>query len=120
LRLRDWPAATRELRTAVRLDPTNLQAAQSLALVLKRSGDEDAAAAARGRVERLRALAALLEQARPPDGLKDRTLARRLGGACEAVGQVAEARGWYLLAIELDPLDAGAQRALFRLGGGTP
>ncbi len=40
----------------------------------------------------------------------------QLGRACEAAGLFDEARGWYLLAIGRDPLDAESQQALRRLG----
>jgi hypothetical protein len=44
----------------------------------------------------------------------------RLGRACEAAGLVDEARGWFMLAIGRDPLDAQAQQALNRLRPSPP
>ena len=38
-----------------------------------------------------------------------------LGKSCEDAGLLDEARGWYTLAITMNPLDADAQRALARL-----
>ena len=40
---------------------------------------------------------------------------RALGAACEAVRRLPEARAWYNLAVQTDPLDAAAQKALYRL-----
>lgn len=42
-------------------------------------------------------------------------LMRKLGAGCEGLGQEGEARTWYRLALEADPLDREAQSALFRL-----
>lgn len=46
---------------------------------------------------------------------RDGPLLRDLGAACEALKYRAEARAWYNLAITLDPLDARAQAACYRL-----
>jgi tetratricopeptide (TPR) repeat protein len=115
MRRKDWPTAVTSLRRAVSLDPFSLQSAQSLALALRQTGQAGEAASFGDAAERLRRLAGLLEMARPPRGHLDRTLPARIGAACEAVGQVAEARGWYGLAIQIDPLDARSQRGLFRV-----
>jgi tetratricopeptide (TPR) repeat protein len=115
VRRNDLPEAARQFRIAARLDPTNLEVAQALALTLNRQGQGDEAIQARAWTERLRTLAGLLERAHGKTGRADRTLPRQLGDACAAIGQYAEARGWYRMAIDLDPLDAEAQRALYRL-----
>lgn len=117
MRRDDWPAAVRELTQAMQADPAGLQAAQSLALALKHCGKSAEAETVQERAARLRALGALLPSAHPPEALKDRTIARRMGQACEAAGLNAVARSWYRLAIEFDPLDAASQKAVFRLGG---
>ncbi len=107
--------AAEQFRIAVVLEPTDLESVQGLALALKLAGDAAGAESAGRRAERLRALARLLEQSRTAGGTEARDLAGQLGAACEAVGLVDEARGWYRLAISLDPLDSEAQQALFRL-----
>ena len=40
---------------------------------------------------------------------------RALGAACEAVRRLPEARAWYNLAVQTNPLDEAAQKALYRL-----
>ena len=45
---------------------------------------------------------------------------RQLGAACAASNRKGEARAWYKLAIDLDPLDADSQQALFRLTDPDP
>jgi hypothetical protein len=42
-------------------------------------------------------------------------LLRALGAACEKIHRLPEARAWYRLAIDANPLDTEAQKALFRL-----
>ena len=111
----DPSTAARELRIAVQLEPTNREAVQRLALALQLSGKAGEAAVNLRQAERLRTLADLLEQAHDPKRSRDRTLPRRLGDACAAVGYLAEARGWYRIAIGHDPLDADVQAALYRL-----
>jgi tetratricopeptide (TPR) repeat protein len=115
MRSGDPSGAAEQFRIAVALEPTDLESVQGLALALKLAGDADGAESAGRRAERLRALARLLEQSRTAGGNEARDLAGQLGAACEAVGLVDEARGWYRLAISLDPLDSEAQQALFRL-----
>jgi tetratricopeptide (TPR) repeat protein len=111
----DLAEAARQYGIAARLDPTRLEAAQGLALALGRLGRTEEAAEALDRAKRLRALSALLDRAHGSDGRKDRTLPRQLGAACEAIGRLAEAKAWYQIAVNLDPLDDQAQQALFRL-----
>lgn len=116
MRSGDPSGAARHFRAAVALGPTDLESVQGLSLALKLSGDAEGAESIGRRAERLRELASLLEKVRGSEGAVDRSLPGRLGAACEAVGLTAEARGWYRLAIGIDPLDSEAQQALFRLG----
>jgi hypothetical protein len=46
---------------------------------------------------------------------RDPSLMRDLGTACETLGLSAEARAWYHLALDRDPLDRVTQVALYRL-----
>ena len=50
---------------------------------------------------------------------RDVELFRKLGEACASDGRPDEARAWLALALAHDPLDAEAQRALFRLRAGA-
>jgi hypothetical protein len=61
----------------------------------------------------------LLERARNPGANRDAALIRQLGEACASDGRQDEARAWLAVALALDPLDAEAQRALFRLRSGS-
>jgi hypothetical protein len=50
----------------------------------------------------------------------DPALVLALGSACEKAHLYPVARAWYNLAVERDPLDPDAQKALFRLKGSPP
>jgi tetratricopeptide (TPR) repeat protein len=111
----DSTRAGREFRLALRLDPTNLEALQGLALVLMQEGRGNEAAGYLKAIEHWRSLRALLEKPKDgPDALKEGVI-RQLAGTCEALGRNAEARAWYQLALGLDPLDQQVQQALYRL-----
>ena len=56
----------------------------------------------------------LINRVRRPDAENQATDRHSASQTCEAAGLQLEARGWYLLAIERDLLDAAAQRALLR------
>jgi hypothetical protein len=45
----------------------------------------------------------------------DLKLFSKLGGICESLSRLEEARIWYQLAIERDPLDTQSQQALSRV-----
>ena len=57
----------------------------------------------------------LLSRVRRPDRENQASDLTQFGRACEAAGLLDEARGWYLLAIGRDPLNAEAQQGLRRL-----
>lgn len=61
-------------------------------------------------------LASLIQKAAVEANRKDLGLIRNLGAACAAAGRTAEARAWYNIAIERDPLDTKSHQALARLG----
>lgn len=115
VRDRDPAAAVAAYQIAVELAPTNREGLQGLALALTLAGDEQSAAEYTRRAGALREVADLLDRVRALDGQVDRALPARLGAACEAAGQRDEARAWYRLAVTLNPLDADAQQALYRL-----
>ncbi len=112
--------AAGQFRVALRLDPTNREALQGLALVLQQSGDAEAAAPIQKQGERWRHLTGLLQKSKTFDMRDDKTLLTQLAEACETLERKAEARAWYHLALRLDPLDQEVQRALYRLRDGVP
>ncbi len=97
-------------RAALRREPDDHDALQGLGSALRASGDPQAAA--------------LLNEARQYDEFKrtlqgaintihtDPRLFTKLGEQCQAIHRTAQARVWYELAIERDPLDSQAQRGL--------
>jgi tetratricopeptide (TPR) repeat protein len=111
----DPTAAARQFRIALRLDPANPQAIHGLPLVLKQLGDEKGAAAAQKQVEQWRNLANLLQRTKIADLRNDKDALAQLGEACAVLGQNAEARAWYRLALNLDPLDEAIQKSLYRV-----
>jgi tetratricopeptide (TPR) repeat protein len=119
---RDGAAAIEHFRSALRADLADRDVLHGLGLALRLTGAAEAAATYLRAAEdhdRLRRL--LLEATTRNDpatlgqGSQGPTFTA-LGRACEAAGYLAEARGWYLLAIARDPLDDEAQRGLGRLG----
>ncbi len=120
VRLNDPAAAARQFRLALKSDPANREALQGLALVLKALGQSDQAAAYQAEIERWRTLTTRLETAREPGSRRDPGRIRGVAAACEDLGRWAEARAWYRLALEIDPLDAAAQQALYRLRDRSP
>jgi tetratricopeptide (TPR) repeat protein len=112
---RDFAAAADFYRTAVGLDPDDIGGLSGLSRALHLLGDNTAAQALVDRVNRCEQLGKLIEQAGAPATSLDPNLPRLLGAACAAVDRLAEAKGWYQLAIARDPLDTEAQQALFRL-----
>jgi hypothetical protein len=58
----------------------------------------------------------LINQVRKPSQENQAPDLTQLGRTCEAASLLDEARGWYVLAISRDPLDAEAQQSLRRLG----
>ncbi len=112
---RDGPLAVTQFRASVRAEPDNRDGLIGLGQALTLSGDPIAAAPYLARARDLDAIGALIQRASTSAGRNDRTLARALGAACEKAGLFPEAVAWYHLAIDADPFDASAQKALFRL-----
>jgi Tfp pilus assembly protein PilF len=108
-------AAARQFRLALRIDPANRTALEGLSIVLKQLGDKQAAAPIQKLAEQWRHLTSLLQKSKTFDLRHDKTLITQLAEACESLGQEPEARAWYRLALDLDPLDQKIQRALYRL-----
>lgn len=106
--------AARQYGIAIRLDSNSREAAEGLAIALAQLGDKGTGAAQK-RAARWRRLTSLLQEAHVHNIRRDRGLLRRLGEACESLGQFPEARAWYQLALALDPLDPEIQGALYRV-----
>jgi tetratricopeptide (TPR) repeat protein len=116
---RDGPGALKAYRLAYQADPDHRDSVFGLAQALDMTGD---AASAKPLFELARkhdALNTLVQRVAAPEGRNDPTIRRSLGAACETIGRIPEARAWYQLAIEANPLDDESQKALFRLKPGA-
>jgi predicted Zn-dependent protease len=117
---RDGPSAVKHFRAAYAVEPDDRDTVFGLGQALVMVGDEAAAAPFLAAARDLDALGSLVQRASAPSGRKDPRLLRALGAACEKVQRFPEARAWYNLAIDLEPLDSEAQKALSRLKGREP
>jgi tetratricopeptide (TPR) repeat protein len=113
--MNDPSTADRQFRIALRLDPNNHQALEGLSLVLKQRGDPPAAASIQKQADQWRHLRSLLQKSKTFDIRTDKSLLIQIGEACEALGQIPEARAWYRLALAEDPLDPAVQKSLYRV-----
>jgi tetratricopeptide (TPR) repeat protein len=111
----DAPAAVRHFRAAYGALPDDRDTVFGLGSALALSGDRAAAAPYLRDSKAYDTLGALLNRAADPANRNDAALLRALGAACEAVHRLPEARAWYNLAVQTNPLDDAAQQALYRL-----
>jgi tetratricopeptide (TPR) repeat protein len=116
LRRHQIDAAIAHFKEALSAEPYDRVSPMHLAQALKLKGDLAAAQAHLERIEKLNKIYNLVIRVRSPKHENKVTDLAELGEACEAAGLADEARGWFTLAIAIDPLDADAQRALGRLG----
>jgi predicted Zn-dependent protease len=113
LRAGDASRAATRFRAALRSDPEDRDAIRGLGQALRALGEPEA--------ERLLQRAAHYDQLRRTiqDSVSslrtDPKLFYKLGELCASIDHPVEARVWYHLAIESDPLDTQAQQALTRL-----
>jgi Flp pilus assembly protein TadD len=114
VRSKDPATAAREFHIALRLDPTCREAIEGLSAVLKQLGDREGADSAQRQAELWRRLTSLLQKAHVQH-IRDKALFTELGETCEALGQFPEARAWYRLALDQDPLDPAIQKSLYRV-----
>lgn len=114
---RDGPAALEAYKRAYRADPDHRDSVLGLAQALEMTGDSAAAKPLFELARKHDALNTLVQRISAPAGRNDPTIRRALGAACEAIGRIPEARTWYQLAIEENPLDDESQKALYRLQG---
>jgi tetratricopeptide (TPR) repeat protein len=112
--LKDPAAAARQFRIALRLDPTCREALEGLSAMLKQLGDREGADSAQRQADLWRRLTSLLQKAHVHH-IRDKALFTQLGETCEALGQFPEARAWYRLALDQDPLDPDVQKSLYRV-----
>jgi tetratricopeptide (TPR) repeat protein len=113
LHANDLRRAADAFRAALLLDPADRDAIDGLSIALRRLGDPQA--------EELRQ--AVSHHDRLKRTIKDsvntlstdRKIFDKLGQICESMNLRKQARVWYRLAIDRDPLDAEAQQALARL-----
>jgi tetratricopeptide (TPR) repeat protein len=111
----DLTAAIRYFNAALTEEPYDRISVSELGKALVLAGDKSAAESYLTRARRLDTVYTLLSRVRQPDRENQASDLTQFGGACESAGLIDEARGWYLLAIERDPLNAEAQQALQRL-----
>jgi tetratricopeptide (TPR) repeat protein len=111
---RDGPAAVRHFRAAYAAEPDDRDTVFGLGTALALVGDPAAAPFLRDS-KAYDSLGALLTRAANPANHKDAALIRALGAACEAVHRIPEARAWYKLGVQNNPLDEKAQKALYRV-----
>ena len=115
LRRGDLKAAIRHFKDALTEEPYDRVAVSELGKALVLAGDKSAAQPYLVQAQNLDAVYSLLNRVRQPDRENQSSDLMQFGRACESAGLLEEARGWYLLAIGRDPLDAEAQQALRRV-----
>ena len=115
LRRRDVDAAIEHFKNALSAEPYDRVSPMQLAQALRLKGEIKAADAYVDRVIRLNHLYNLIVRVRSPGRENQVSDLAELGTACEEVGLVEEARGWYGRAIAVNPLDTAAQHGLHRL-----
>jgi tetratricopeptide (TPR) repeat protein len=121
-RLRGWfalahgngPAAVRHFRAAFAAEPDDSNTVFGLGTALALAGDRVGAEPFLRESKAFDTLGALLTRAANPANHQDTALMRALGAACEAVHRRPEARAWFNLALQTNPLDEEAQKALYR------
>ncbi len=112
---RDLRAAIKHLRAAMAADPHNRAVLFQLGDTLIRLGDVEEGRRYVSASKDHDALYELLERIEEPGARKDAQLLTRVAGASLRVGLRAEARNWYLLALQLDPAKSEVQKALYHL-----
>ncbi len=116
LRRHDVDAAIKYFKEALTGEPYDRVSPMHLAQALQLKGDRNSATVYLDRVQRLNKVYSLIIRVRAPNRENDVSDLAELGKACEEAGLTEEARGWYTLAITMNPLDTDAQQALARLG----
>jgi tetratricopeptide (TPR) repeat protein len=107
--------AEKQFRIAAKIDPDNRDAVVGLARTLAAAGKKDEAKFYQERSTNLDRLASLIQEAAKPGAEKVADLPKRLATACEAVGHLPEARAWWGVMADINPLDSEAQQAIYRI-----
>ena len=115
----DARATLHHYRIAYKAAPYLREAVFGLGKALQINNDP-AAATYLDQATKLDLFASLMQKAALKENQTDMALVRNLGAACASVGRIPEARAWYSIAIDRDPLDIKAQQALARLGPTEP
>jgi tetratricopeptide (TPR) repeat protein len=116
LRRHDIDGAIRHFKQALSDEPYDRVSPMQLAQALRLKGDKAAADAYLAGVQRLNKVYNQIVKVRNPSQGNAISDLAELGKSCEEAGLLEEARGWFTLAISVNPLDAEAQRSLARLG----
>ena len=111
----DIEAAVRHFQVALSGEPYDRVSLFEFGKALALKGDKSTAEKYLARARRLDDVYNLFNWVCQPDRENQPSDLTQFGRTCEAAGLLDEARGWYLLAISRDPLDAEAQQALKRL-----
>jgi tetratricopeptide (TPR) repeat protein len=112
---RDGATSLKYFRAALAAEPDHRDGVFGMGQALAMTGDKEGAARYLAAARDLDALGTLVQRAAVPANRNDPELVRSLGAACEKAHRFPEARAWYSLLIRANPLDADAQKALFRL-----
>jgi tetratricopeptide (TPR) repeat protein len=112
---RDGPAAVVAFRAAYKADPDHRDALFGLGQALAMTDETEAAKPFIEAARNHEAFASLMQRVSARQNRGDASLLRALGAASEKIHRIPEARAWYRLAIDLNPLDPAAQKALYRL-----
>jgi tetratricopeptide (TPR) repeat protein len=115
LRRRDLDQAIKFFQQALSTEPYDRVSPMQLALAFQLKGDTAAADAILDRVKPLNRVYNLIIRVKSPKSENQITDLAELGRACEEAGLSEEAKGWYQLAITLNPLDSNAQKGLRRV-----
>jgi tetratricopeptide (TPR) repeat protein len=116
----DHAAAIRHFQDALGEASYDRVSISELGKALVLAGDRPAAERYLERARRLDEVYNLINRVSRPNRENQPPDLIRLGKACEAAGLREEARGWYALAIEREPLDAVAQQAFAGLRQRAP
>ena len=106
------PEAIAQFRAALALDPADRVSQNGLGTALKLAGREAEARPFLDAARSQDAVGELVRLAAVERGSGDPAMPRRLGIACARAGRTVEARAWLGIAIDRDPLDPDAQKAL--------
>jgi tetratricopeptide (TPR) repeat protein len=115
LRRHDIDAAISHFREALSDEPYDRVSPMQLAQALKLKGDSAAAERLLDGVRKLNKVYDQIVKVRSPTQGNAISDLAELGRSCEDATLLEEARGWYTLAITMNPLDTEAQWALARL-----